>query len=63
MQSKPGNDKEELGSKTFDVTDYDNPSQVSQGLAETHEQVSDVYMSGNNEETFMRDGKDLVDGE
>jgi len=29
------------------------------GAAETREQLSDAYVSGGNEHTFLRDGKDL----
>ncbi|HZG57732.1 hypothetical protein [Paenibacillus sp.] len=29
------------------------------GAAETREQVSDAYVSGGNERTFLRNGKDL----
>lgn len=34
-------------------------SELMQGLAETHEQISDDYFAGGNEHTFLRDGKDL----
>lgn len=32
----------------------------SSGQKETKEQISDNYMAGNNEETFLRNGKDLT---
>ena len=60
MQRNRDRYRKELGAKTYDAADYKGRTQMSRGLAETHEQVSDTYMSGNNEETFMRDGKDLA---
>lgn len=32
--------------KIYDAADYHKQDEVSQGLATTHEQVSDVYMAG-----------------
>jgi hypothetical protein len=51
----------EVADKFYEVSDYKKDDQLSKGTAETHEQISDDYMSGNNDETFIRDGKDLAD--
>jgi hypothetical protein len=32
--------------KVYETSDYKKQNEVSQGLATTHEQVSDAYMSG-----------------
>lgn len=32
--------------KIYDLSDYTNKDEISQGLAATHEQVSDAYMVG-----------------
>ena len=32
--------------KVYSASDYNKQNEVSQGLATTHEQVSDAYMSG-----------------
>jgi hypothetical protein len=32
--------------KIYDESDYNKQNEVSQGLATTHEQFSDVYMAG-----------------
>ncbi|CAM3798145.1 YozQ family protein [Marinicrinis lubricantis] len=56
-----GNEKQEpLGRKMYEVSDYEKNTRMSKGLAETHEQVSDTFTSGNNDDTFIRDGVDLV---
>jgi hypothetical protein len=36
----------EVGGKSYEVSDYQSKTTVSNGLATTHEQVSDVYMEG-----------------
>ncbi|WP_223701386.1 YozQ family protein [Sutcliffiella deserti] len=40
----------EIAGRIYEVEDYKRQDQLSQGLAETHEQVSDAYMAG---ETFQ----------
>ena len=35
--------------KIYDTSDYEKQDEVSQGLATTHEQVSDAYMVGDVE--------------
>jgi hypothetical protein len=52
---------QQVADKSYEPSDYNDPSQISQGLSETHEQISDNYASGNNDITFWRDGKDLAD--
>jgi hypothetical protein len=53
----------EVAEKQYEVSDYKKNDTLSKGIAETHEQISDDYMSGNNLDTFIRDGKDLADRE
>lgn len=36
----------EIAGKTYSPSDYQGKSQLEQGLAETHEQVSDDYHQG-----------------
>ncbi|AST91836.1 YozQ family protein [Sutcliffiella cohnii] len=40
----------DIAGRTYDVKDYNRSDELSSGLAETHEQVSDSYMAG---ETFQ----------
>lgn len=48
----------QVSSETYEPSDYESEQFASQGLATTHEQVSDAYMEGTN------DGKiDEYDGE
>ncbi|WP_082687065.1 YozQ family protein [Bacillus sp. FJAT-27445] len=35
-----------IAERIYDPSDYKKKDEVSSGLAETHEQVSDVYMEG-----------------
>ncbi|MBS4172153.1 YozQ family protein [Bacillus sp. FJAT-49736] len=35
-----------IADKTYDPSDYKGNSELSKGLATTHEQVSDVYVEG-----------------
>ncbi len=54
-------DVTQIGGKTFQPSDYNNPSQLSQVMAITHEQVSDVYMAGSSDGvTFLEGGKVCV---
>lgn len=41
-------DTEDLADHQYSRRDYEGHTQVEQGIAETHEMVSDVYMTGNN---------------
>ncbi|WP_274365481.1 YozQ family protein [Paenibacillus thermotolerans] len=45
---------------SYDPQQRNAETEAMQGLAETHEQVSDDYVSGGNEKTFLREGKDLA---
>jgi hypothetical protein len=36
-------------------------SELMQGLAQTHEQISDDYFAGAIDQTFIRDGQDLAE--
>lgn len=40
------NDTTDVAGKYFDPSDYEGTTQLEQGLAETHEQVSDDYFEG-----------------
>ncbi|MBN6187637.1 YozQ family protein [Aneurinibacillus sp. BA2021] len=53
---------EKMGDRTYKISDYYTASQTSEGLAVTHEQVSDTYMEGTVEATIddsENAGKDL----
>ncbi|TYR80055.1 DUF4025 domain-containing protein [Priestia megaterium] len=41
----------QIADRQFHVNDYEGQDQLSQGLAETHEQVSDTYQEGTFEDT------------
>jgi len=43
------NNSTELAEKMYEPSDYEKTSFLSQGLAMTHEQVSDDYMEGTND--------------
>jgi hypothetical protein len=46
--------------KQYDVSDYKNENEESEGLATTHEQVSDVYMEGTIDGVMENvNGKDI----
>lgn len=52
---------ENIGSKVFQPEDYHRSTELSQALAETHEQVSDVYTAGtSNGIMFDEDGQVTV---
>ena len=54
MNKQPNKDQhpsQSIAGKTYEVEDYKRDDQLSAGLAETHEQVSDSYMAG---ETFQQ---------
>ncbi|GIQ69301.1 DUF4025 domain-containing protein [Xylanibacillus composti] len=53
----------QVAAEQYDPEDYDATTEAAQGTATTHEQVSDVYAAGNNEVTFWRDQRDLVDSD
>ncbi|WP_110113806.1 YozQ family protein [Bacillus sp. CGMCC 1.16541] len=42
---------EEMADRQFEAEDYNRQDELSQGLAETHEQMSDVYSEGTVEDT------------
>ncbi|PLT35050.1 YozQ family protein [Bacillus sp. V5-8f] len=42
-KKKPSFDSTEIAGRTFDFEDYNKDEEVSSGLAETHEQMSDHY--------------------
>ncbi|MBM7704557.1 YozQ family protein [Metabacillus iocasae] len=42
---------EEMADRQFEVQDYSRQDELSQGLATTHEQVSDAYNEGTVEDT------------
>lgn len=46
MKNKVTKDFTKLAGKNYDVLDYNKNDQLSSGLAQTHEQVSDAYMEG-----------------
>ncbi|NMD69956.1 DUF4025 domain-containing protein [Bacillus sp. DNRA2] len=46
MNKKQPQDSTKLAGRLYDVTDYQKPDSLSQGLATTHEQASDAYMEG-----------------
>lgn len=43
---------EKLATKMYEPSDYQANTRLSQGLAETHEQVSDTYMEGTIDATI-----------
>jgi hypothetical protein len=43
----------------FEGKESGKGTETQKGLAETYEQISDDYVSGSNEKTFLRDGEDL----
>ncbi|WP_243735232.1 YozQ family protein [Paenibacillus turpanensis] len=51
----------EVAEEHFEADDYNKQDFINKGIAETHEQFSDDYFSGNNDVTFLRDGQDMVD--
>jgi hypothetical protein len=44
---------EEVATHKYEVSDYHNDSELSQGLAETHEQFSDAYFAGTSDGKVM----------
>ncbi|MFY0544522.1 YozQ family protein [Brevibacillus sp. H7] len=50
-QSKP-RFQSEVATKNYDSSDYEANSELSQGLADTHEQVSDMYKVGTIDDRF-----------
>lgn len=45
----------EVAEHQYEVSDYEGTTQLTQGTAETHEDVSDAYMTGNNEDEFNKE--------
>lgn len=50
-QPKKQPDTNEMADRQFETEDYNRQDAPSQGLAETHEQVSDAYQEGSFEDT------------
>nr|WP_245203625.1 YozQ family protein [Ammoniphilus resinae] len=51
-----------MAAKNYEVTDYQSGSELENGLAVTHEQVSDVYMEGTVDatiENYQGTGEDV----
>ncbi|MDF2720654.1 MAG: hypothetical protein K0Q59_329 [Paenibacillus sp.] len=44
----------EIAEHTFEISDYHSSSELSRGLAETHEQISDAYAVGTSDGSFIR---------
>jgi hypothetical protein len=60
MNKENPQDSTNLAGRQYDVTDYVKQDQLSSGLAETHEQVSDAYMEGAIQPTIENvNGKDI----
>ncbi|TMV47778.1 DUF4025 domain-containing protein [Paenibacillus mesophilus] len=45
---------EEVAGHSFDASDYNGSSELSQGLAETREQLADVYAAGTSDGVYVR---------
>lgn len=45
-------DTTDVADHQYTKEDYEGSSEIEQGTAVTHEQTSDSYMSGNNEEDY-----------
>lgn len=45
---------EEVAEHSYEVSDYDSGSELSAGLAETHEQLSDTFAAGTSDGAFLR---------
>jgi hypothetical protein len=45
---------EEVAEHSFEACDYSGSSELAKGLAETHEQLSDVYTAGTSDGVFVR---------
>ncbi|WP_438448387.1 YozQ family protein [Gorillibacterium sp. sgz5001074] len=48
-------DTTNMADHQYSVEDYEGGTQLEQGTAETHEMVSDVYMTGNNADPQNQD--------
>ena len=46
MNKKNSTESTEMAGRTFQASDYAKNDALSEGLAATHEQASDVYMEG-----------------
>ena len=46
MSDKKTERSKSVADKTYQYSDYYNDDQLSQGMATSHEQVSDTYMEG-----------------
>jgi hypothetical protein len=46
VDQKVPKDSQNVAGRVYDPSDYQKTDQLSSGLAETHEQISDAYMEG-----------------
>lgn len=46
MDQQVPKESQEIAGRVYDPSDYQKNDELSSGLAETHEQFSDVYMEG-----------------
>jgi len=54
--------EDKLAAKNYEVSDYQSNTELENGLAVTHEQVSDVYMEGTVDaviENYQDTGEDV----
>jgi len=54
--------EDKLAAKNYEVSDYQSNTELENGLAVTHEQVSDVYMEGTVDaviENYQGTGEDV----
>lgn len=49
----------EVAAHSFEASDYSGSSELSKGLAETHEQLGDVYTAGTSDGVYIRSRSEL----
>ena len=62
MANKKISTEDKLAAKNYEVSDYQSNTELENGLAVTHEQVSDVYMEGTVDaviENYQGTGEDV----
>ncbi|SDM52876.1 Protein of unknown function [Fictibacillus solisalsi] len=60
QKKNPKSKSEEVAEKNYEPSDYSSQSETDQGLALTHEQVSDDYMEGTIDGLIENaEGKDI----
>lgn len=62
MANKKISTEDKLAAKNYEVSDYQSNTELENGLAVTHEQVSDVYMEGTVDaviENYQDTGEDV----